>query len=262
MVEFFLHVYDFLKKRRGLCLTLAAVLTAILIAMVSSLRYNENIYDFLPLSGNEQRAITVYQDVTGGQRIYAMFKAKEENGEQSDKQVEAVDTFAAKIMGNDGKRHVSEITTQVDFDKIANITSFLYQNVPFMLSDSDYVRMENMLATPDFADNQLAADVQMMMMPATGFFTPSISNDPLGLFNITDRLQARQTSMPFEMDNGYIFTPGKKYAIAMLTSPYGSMESSNNNLLVNYVDSIAQQTMQTVPGVDVSVTGFASDSSG
>ena len=223
--------------------------------MVSSLRYNENIYDFLPLSGNEQRAITVYQDVTGGQRIYAMFKAKEENGEQSDKQVEAVDTFAAKIMGNDGKRHVSEITTQVDFDKIANITSFLYQNVPFMLSDSDYVRMENMLATPDFADNQLAADVQMMMMPATGFFTPSISNDPLGLFNITDRLQARQTSMPFEMDNGYIFTPGKKYAIAMLTSPYGSMESSNNNLLVNYVDSIAQQTMQTVPGVEVSVTG-------
>ena len=96
--------------------------------MVSSLRYNENIYDFLPLSGNEQRAITVYQDVTGGQRIYAMFKAKEENGEQSDKQVEAVDTFAAKIMGNDGKRHVSEITTQVDFDKIANITSFLYQS--------------------------------------------------------------------------------------------------------------------------------------
>lgn len=255
MVEFFLHVYDFLKKRRGLCLTLAAVLTAILIAMVSSLKYNENIYDFLPLSGNEQRAITVYQDVTGGQRIYAMFKAKEESGELSDKQEEAVDTFAAKIMGNDGKRHVSEITTQVDFDKIANITSFLYQNVPFMLSDSDYVRMENMLATPDFADNQLAADVQMMMMPATGFFTPSISNDPLGLFNITDRLQARQTSMPFEMDNGYIFTPGKKYAIAMLTSPYGSMESSNNNLLVNYVDSIAQQTMQTVPGVEVSVTG-------
>lgn len=256
MVEFFLHVYDFLKKRRGLCLTLAAVLTAILIAMVSSLKYNENIYDFLPLSGNEQRAIMVYQDVTGGQHIYAMFKAKEESGEQSDKQEEAVDTFAAKIMGNDGKRHVSEITTQVDFDKIANITAFLYQNVPFMLSDSDYVRMEKMLATPDFADSQLAADVQMMMMPATGFFTPSISNDPLGLFStLTDRLQARQTAMPFEMDNGYIFTPGKKYAIAMLTSPYGSMESSNNNLLVNYVDSIAEQTMQTVPGVDVSITG-------
>ncbi|MBP5570072.1 MAG: MMPL family transporter [Prevotella sp.] len=256
MVDFFLHVFDFLQKRRGFCLTLAAVLTAVLIAMVSSLRYNENIYDFLPLSGNEQRAITVYQDVTGGQRIYAMFKAKEENGEQSDRQEEAVDTFAAKIMSNDGKRHISEITTQVDFDKIANITSFLYQNVPFMLSDSDYVRMESLLANPDFADNQLAADVQMMMMPATGFFTPSISNDPLGLFStLTDRLQARQTSMPFEMDNGYIFTPGKKYAIAMLTSPYGSMESSNNNLLVSYVDSIAEQTMQTVPGVDVAVTG-------
>ena len=67
--------------------------------MVSSLKYNENIYDFLPLSGNEQRAITVYQDVTGGQRIYALFKAKEgrEWGELSDKLEEAVDSFAAKI---------------------------------------------------------------------------------------------------------------------------------------------------------------------
>ena len=257
MVDFFLHVYDFLKKRRGLCLTLAAVLTAVLVVMVSRLRYNENIYDFLPLSGNEQRAITVYQDITGGQRIYAMFKMRDEGGEVRDERLEeAVDSFSGKIMSSPGRRHVSEVTTQVDFDKMAGIADFLYQNVPLMLTDADYVRMDSMLATPDFADTQLAADVQMMMMPATGFFTPSISNDPLGLFSgVTDRLQARQTSMPFEMDNGYIFTPGRKYAIAMLTSPYGSMESSNNNMLAAFVDSIVRQTELAVPDVDIAVTG-------
>ena len=256
MVDFFLHIYDFLKKRKGLCRVLLAALTLILLTMISSLKYNENIYDFLPLSGNEQKAITVYQDVTGGQRIFALFKMKEGEEAGADRLEEAVDSFAEKIQSSPGKRHVSEMTTQVDFEKMAGITDFLYSQVPLMLTDADYERMEKLLATPGFADDQLAADVQMMMMPATGFFTSSISNDPLGLFSsVTERLEARQGAMPFEIDNGHIYTPGKKYAVAMLASPYGSMESSNNNLLVNFVDSIAQQTSQAVPDVDVALTG-------
>ncbi len=256
MVKFFLHIYDFLQKRKRLCWTLLISLTAILLVMISSLKYNENIYDFLPLSGNEQKAITVYQDITGGQRVIAMFKMKNGDTTSVDRLAEAVDSFAEKIQASPGKKHVRELTTQVDFDKVANITSFVYQNMPLMLADSDYTRMETLLATPDFAENQLANDVQMIMMPATGFFTSSISNDPLGLFSpVIDRLQARQSAMPFEIDNGYIFTPGKKYAIAMLTSPYGAMESANNNELVSFIDSVVQQTSQAVPDVDIAITG-------
>ena len=44
--------------------------------------------------------------------------------------------------------------------------------------------------------------------------------------------------MPIEVDNGYIYINDNKYAVAMLTSPYGGMESANNSLLVEYVDSV------------------------
>ena len=139
---------------------------------------------------------------------------------------------------------------------MTGITDFVYQNMPLMLRDSDYVRMEQILSSPDSIDKQLANDVQMIMMPATGMFTSNISNDPLGLFApVIDRLQARQSSMPIEIDNGYIFSSGKEYAIAMMTSPYGAMESANNSMLVNEVDSVAQQTMQALPDVDVAFTG-------
>ena len=260
MVNFFLRIYDVLQKRRALCMWLLFGLTALLLAMMATLRYNENIYDFLPVSGDEQKAITLYQDISGGQRVFVMFRMKDKStdgdDEVSDRLTEAVDSFAQSLQPIAEQGHVTDVTSQVDFDKVMGITDFVYQNMPLMLSDSDYVRMERLLSTPGYVDKQLANDVQMIMMPATGVFTSNISNDPLGLFSpVIDRLQARQSSMPIEIDNGYIFSSGKKFAIAMMTSPYGAMESSNNSMLVSEIDSVAQHTMHTLPEVDVAITG-------
>ncbi len=256
MVDFFLRIYDFFHARLRLCMAFLTVLTVGLLLMLSSLHYNENIYDFLPVSGNEQKAITLYQDITGGQRIYALFSMKDGDSTSTARLTEAVDTFEQQLTSGYGKRHISEVTTQVDFDKVASITDFSYQHMPLMLTDSDYVRMEQQLASPDFVKEQLISDVQMMMMPATGFFSSSIENDPLGLFsNVMQRLQEQQQNMPFEMDDGYLFTPGMHHALAMVSSPYGSMESANNSSLVSYVDSVSVKTMKSMPDVEVALTG-------
>jgi hypothetical protein len=130
---------------------------------MSTLKYNENIFDFLPVSGNEQKAITLYQDITGGQRIVAMFKMSDGDSTDVDLMTAAVDTFANKIETGYGRHHIKDITTQVDFEKIAGITDFIYHNMPFMLTDSDYVRMEQQLSSPHYADSQLAHDVEMIM---------------------------------------------------------------------------------------------------
>ena len=257
MVKFFLRIYDWLQRRRSLSVWLLTAMMVLLVIMVASLKYNENIYDFLPVSGNEQKAITLYQDISGGQRVFALFRSKDGSTEDaSDRLTEAVDTFAQGLEPLKERGHITEVTSQVDFEKVMGITDFVYQNMPLMLRDSDYVRMERLLATPGYVDDQLANDVQSIMMPATGMFTSNISNDPLGLFApVIGRLQARQSAMPIELDNGYIFSAGKTYAIAMMTSPYGAMESANNSMLVGEVDSVAQKTMQALPDVEVAYTG-------
>ena len=256
MVRFFLNIYDYLQKRRRLCMGLMFVCIAILLAMMASLRYNENIYDFLPVSGNEQKAITLYQDISGGQRVFAMFKSKDGDTDNSDRLTEAVDSFAHGLQPIVRRGHITDVTSQVDFEKVMDITNFVYKNMPLMLRDSDYVRMERLLSTPGYVEDQLSNDVQSIMMPATGFFTSNISNDPLGLFSpIIDRLQSRQSSMPVEIDNGYIFSAGKKFAIVIMNSPFGAMESANNSMLVSEIDSVVQQTMQAMPDVDIAITG-------
>ena len=255
MASFFLRLYDILSQRKALFTGLLLGLVMTLFLMMFSLSYNENIYDFLPLSGNEQKAINVYQDISGGQRIYAMIKTKDGKPNR-DLQAEAIDTLAVKLNSQSGRRHIKEIITQIDYEKYANISTFIYQNMPVMLRDSDYVRMERLLATPNYAKDQLANDVEMMLMPASGFFTSNIGNDPLALFSpVLNRLQVQQSVLSVEVDNGYIYINNDKYAVAMLTSPYGAMESANNSLLVEYVDSVVNETMKAVPDVDVAITG-------
>ncbi|MBR4806159.1 MAG: hypothetical protein IK042_06625, partial [Bacteroidales bacterium] len=279
MVQFFLNIYDYLKRKRSLCFGLLAGITILLIVMTAALKYNENIYDFLPISGKQQRAMALYQDITGGQRVIALFSAnpsapsdassasvETNTAEQEDKFVsveadveeqitQAVDTFA-NIITSSHTKHISEVMSQIDFEELSGITDFIYGNIPLMLSDSDYTHIEQIISTPQGVEEQLSQDVTMMMLPSTGFISSNIGKDPLNIFSsVMDRLQQALSSMPVEYDNGYIYTPGRKYAVVMMTSPYGAMESANNKLLVNYIDSVAQETSKVFPNVKISFTG-------
>lgn len=256
MNRFFLSIFDYLQRHRRLCMGIIFASLGLLIVMMTSLRYNENIYDFLPLTGNEQKAISLYQDISGSKKVFVVFQPTDEKDTNGDCLAQAVDTFSIFAKKGNGRKHIKELITQVDYSKIASITDLIYKNIPLLLTAADYDKMEKSLANSTFVDEQLSADVQMIMMPSTGLFSSNIGNDPLSLFNpIIERLSTKQQSLPFDIDNGYIYTQDRKCAIAMITTPYGAVESANNAQLMNYIDSVRVQTMKAVPSVDVEITG-------
>lgn len=256
MNSFFFQIFDYLQRNKRFCIWLLFAIVAILVLLMSNIRYNEDIKDFMPLSGNEQKAISLYQDISGGKRIIVLFHAKDSTYTNRERLAEAVDTFAYRLMSGEGKKHIQDLTTHVDYEKIAAVTDFIYENIPLLLCDSDYRAMEQSLSDSAFVSSRLVADMQLMMMPATGFFNNKTSNDPLGLFSpVLERLQSRQSAQMFEIDNGYIYVKDGYYAAAVLTSPYGAMESAHNAELATYVDSIAMQTMKVLPNVEVEITG-------
>ena len=61
MTEFFLRIYDFLEKRRGLTVALALTLTAVFAFLASRVRYEEDISKFLPRDGESRKYQEVYQ---------------------------------------------------------------------------------------------------------------------------------------------------------------------------------------------------------
>lgn len=256
MADFFLRMYDYLHERKRLCYGLLFSFVLILIGMFSTLNYNEDIYDFLPMDESQQKAIALYQDISGGQYIVTMIKMKDGKEPDTDRMEEAVDTFVKILKKHDGIKHIKNVTSQVDYEKILGLADFAYQNLPFMLQDADYERMEQIITSPDSIKEHLEQDVKQIIMPTISTFSTNVNKDPLGLFSpVMRRIQLQQASSPFQIDNGYIFSSDKKYAIVLMTSRYGSMESANNARLVSYVDSVSQQTMKILPDVDVSNTG-------
>lgn len=256
MTDKFLKIFDCLQRRKRFTMISLFAIVGILIFSMSTITYNENINDFLPLSGNEQKAISLYQDISGGQRIVTLFHLKDTTVDDRGRIAEAIDTFANKLSISDGKRHIKDVTTQVDYDKIVGITDFVYANMPLLLNEGDYKMMERNIANESYIGSQLANDAQMIMMPATSLFSNNISNDPLGLFApVMARLQSKQSSMAYDVDNGYIYTMNGRYGVALLTSPYGATESANNSLLAEFVDSVARATMATMPDVVIESTG-------
>lgn len=256
MTAILLKIYDYLQQRKRLTMVLLFSIVGVLLLAMSTIHYNENINDFIPLSGNEKKAISLYQAISGGQKIVTLFHLKDSANDDHDRLAEAVDSFANKLTTGSGKSHIKELTTQVDYDKIVGITDFVYSNIPLLLEESDYKKMESNLADENFVESQLSNDVQAMMMPATSLLSTNIANDPLGLFSpALERLQGKQSSMAYDIDNGYIYTMNGRYAVALMTSPYGSMESANNALLAEYIDSVAESTMTSMPDVVVETTG-------
>lgn len=239
-----------------MCMGILFATLGLLALMMTSLRYNEDINDFLPLKGSEQKALSLYQDISGSEKVFVIFQMKDSSETNAELLAQAVDTFSDYMERGDGRRYVKKLTSQVDYDMMERLTDYVYDNIPLFLTVDDYAEMERRLSAPAFVEGQLQDDVQLLMMPSAGLFSMGISKDPLSLFSpVTERLAACQKSQPYETDNGYIYTQGGKCAVAMITTPYGAVESANNALLMDYADSVRMQTMQSVPSVDVALTG-------
>ncbi len=248
-------LYDNLRKRRALCLGTLAALCCLLVVLAYSLRYSENIFDFLPVGGDDQKAMSLYQDITGGQSIIAVFKGKTEDVRQ-DVLEEAVDYFESNLSLSWAGAQVRDFTCRADLQQIEAISDFIYGNIPLMLTDSDYVRMENILGSKDYVERQLEADLQMIMMPGSDMFSAGVQKDPLALFSpVQQRLTDVLGALPVEYDNGYIYTRSGRCALATMTSPYGTMESAKNSALVGELESVAKQTMASSPEVEILITG-------
>lgn len=252
MGDFFLHIYDFLHGRRRLCMLALFVLSGLLLAMMSSLSYNENIFSFLPMSDNNKKALSIYQDISGGQRVVAMFRQTEAEAALYD----AIEVFSQQIVADSATFHVLEVTSKIDLDFFLGITDFLYANLPVMLTDADYQRMEQLLSQPSYFGEQLSRDFQQLMSSEGSVRETFIRQDPLDLFSpVVDRLMARQASLPFQFVDGMIRTHDQQYALAMFDSPYGPLESAENARLIESVEVIASRVQQSYPGIEIGITG-------
>ena len=256
MTKIALKIYDSLQAHRRISLLSFLVITSVLFALFLRLNFKEDISDFLPLDGNHQEAMQVYQDVSGASKIIAIFERTDTVKVDPDKVVESIDYFETAISEKDSTGLVKNLTTQIDLDKISEFTDFVYTNIPYFLTDKDYDRIDSLLNTPGYLISRLEEDKELLMFPTSGLLSDNLQRDPLNLFSPSvGKLQSRQSSDNIEMYDGYIFTPDMSRALVLMESPFGNSETQNNAILMDFLNQQAEDVEANYSGISVHYIG-------
>lgn len=252
MTGFFLRIYDFLEKRRGLTITIALVLTAVFAFLASRVRYEEDIARFLPSGAENQKYQEVYQQFAAQSRIAVVFTATDDSVDAETLQ-EAMSTYGDMLSESD---MVENLNVTVDETQVFDLMDAVYAHLPYLLEESDYQYVDSLLQTPDFIRGRLAQDKQLLMFPVAGTVMHTLPVDPLQLFTpVLRRLNSLKLNDAFQVVDGYLFTADGKHGIVTFDSPFGSNESFNNGKLSKYLEQKALDAQKEVPGVEIVAVG-------
>lgn len=246
-------LFDFFHKHVLLRRSVLLALTIALVVSVFQLSYKEDISDFMPLTDEEKLDMEIYQDISGVNKLVVLFSCDKEN---PDSTIAAIDLFQESVKELDSLNWTSDMVTRFDMEKVGEVTEFVYQNIPYFLTERDYSRMDSLLRAENYVGEQLDRDREMLMFPSGGLLSENISRDPLNLFTpVLSKLQGLQQENKFEMYDGYIFTPDMSRAIVMLSSPFGNSETDKNSQLLQLLNSGIEQMNARFPNIEAHVLG-------
>ncbi len=235
-----IRIYDFFSTRRIWLWGGMVALTVVLIAIACTIRFHEDIFDFLPQDEEYAESMRVYASLSEASRIVVLFES-----DCPDSIPPAIDAFAEAC---------PNAITEPDVDAFLARLDFIYQHLPYFLTDSDYVRMDSALAN---LPQVLALDKQILTTPGTSFLRNSIASDPLRLIPFTygaaGQYAAAQSN--FDASDGYMMTADHRFGFAFYDSPYGSTESANNAHLVDSLQAVCEAIQEQHTAVSVRLLG-------
>lgn len=259
MNKFFLSIYDYLSKHKALSIAILLVVTALCVFSALRLDYKENIADFLPTDPEKERYTSVYNDLSDqGQVtvIFAVDTTKLKGNAAIDALIEAMDAFESHWQENDTALLVSDLRCRVDGSQVFDAIDFIRANPPLFLTESDYRRMDSLLADPDYVATCMANVKRTLAMPTAGFVVDGMKADPLNLYSpALQRLNALNPTQGYRMEDEYLFNERGDKAFAFFSSPFSGSDTQGNAKIVSLLDQVIEQIESEHHEVRVSAVG-------
>lgn len=259
MTRIILEIYEYMRGHIVKCAISFCVVTAVLLCLIFRIDFNEDIAAFLPMGERYQKAMQVYQDVSGASNIVAVFQhtpCDDSLDTGPGTLVTAVDDFIEELTDTGTVFPADNVLYRIDMETISEITDFVYNNIPFFLSDTDYARIDSLMRRDGYVIEALENSKQMLMSSSFGFVAGNIARDPLGLFApVISRLAENAGGELVETYDGYLFTDDMQKCIVLITSPYGNSETKRNSELVHMLEDIASEIEDRNGEVRIHFTG-------
>ena len=259
MNKFFLSIYDRLSRNKPLSVALLLAITALCIVSALQLDYKENIADFLPTDPEKERYSSVYNDLSDQGQVTVIFSAdttKLVGEEASDALMEALDAFEMNWKQSDTSSLVNDLQCRVNSNLAFEAIDFIRDNQPLFLTDDDYLRMDSLLAQPDYVATCMSNIKRMLSMPTVSMMVEGVKADPLNIYSPSlQRLSALNATEGFRMEDEYLFNEHGDKAFAFFSSPFSSSDTKGNAQLVVLINKVIAETEAIHPNIRISAVG-------
>ena len=240
MNQWLLRLYDWLQShRRWLWIAFCCVLLP-LFALALTLRYNEDIMDFLPVSDDDRESMVIYQQQQSANRLVLIIE-----GDEPDMICDAIDSCAERIPG---------LMTEVDIDGYLERLRYVHSQMPYFLSEADYARLDSVFS-PETIRAALERDKRILATPGTGFLSQSIQTDPLGLLPLTigarGQFAGAEAQTAFTSYDGYMMTADRRMGFCFYDTPYGGTETQRNAALIDSLNQAISPLQTGMPALHI-----------
>ncbi len=254
MKAFFLNIFDFLSRRKGLSAVGMLAILVLCIALAARMEYAEDISEFLPSDPGSERYSEIYEALGTKGNIVLLFRTDTMAADWRFSVEDAMDSFESNWAAADSTGLIPSRQLRTDAGATVGLMSFVGSNLPYFLTREDYRRADSLLNIPGYIRHTLSEDRQTLMFVPGDMVAENIQGDPLRLFTpVLQRLRSTAGTDKYEVSDGYLFTKG--VGLGFMTSAYGSSESGMNSRVASLVDEVIAETEASNPSVKISAVG-------
>lgn len=241
-MDVLIKIYDYFSQHKRLLWGAIIMLVVLLGVLTATLKYNEDIFDFLPVDDEYLESMEIYTKISDANRIVIIFESQ-----SPDSICAAIDEWAD---------HIPNSITEVDMMEYIEQLCFVYQNMPYILTEKDYRKLDTLL-TEDNIQRAVQNCRNVLSIPGTSFLYKSFSYDPFQLIPLSRGTSGQYAGAQsaFASYNGYMMTADQTLGFAFLDSPYGSTETQKNKALVDSLSNTIQAIKSQHPSVDIRLLG-------
>ena len=248
MKQFFLKTYRFFESKPLLLWIILLLTTGLSVFSASRLQFVEDIGSFLP-SNREYKSIKEAYEHLGGDNKLVVSIAMTDSTAEADMDLlsSVADRLAEKLLEADTSGLIRNLRYQVDDQEVTEVMAYVLDNLPYFLSDEDYLRMDTLL-TPEHISSQLATDRQLLASPIP-MMRSLIQSDPLFFSSgVLQSLNDFKLDDSYQTENDHIFNKEGTESQVIVTSNYPLSETRRNGQLIQLIDRTMQEVAQEQGG--------------
>ena len=258
MEHLFITIYRFFRDNRIAFWLVFLIVSMAAIVAASRISLEENITKFFPDDDRVKKLNYIFRNSPAAERIVVMVSTRDSANELSTDSLIAATEAVAMEMDTSLSRLNAKVKSQVDDERIFDVSEQILRHLPVFLNEADYLVLDS-LTRPDGVRDALTRNYRQLLSPSGIFLKQIITKDPVGLSYLAfKKLRELQYDANFEIYNGYIITKDHRHVVFFVQPPYASNETGKNKEFVHELSRIVHHANKANQKTLVSYFGATS----